>query len=110
MILCVLADEEAGSEHGAEFLVGEHPELFEGVRYSLGEFGGFTMEIGGVALLPDHGRREAGLLDAARRLRGPAGHASMPIRGGAMGRLGALLRALDRRRLPVHVTPVVRRR
>jgi acetylornithine deacetylase/succinyl-diaminopimelate desuccinylase-like protein len=32
----------------------------------------------------------------------------MPVRGGAMGKLGALLRALDHRRLPVHVTPVVR--
>jgi acetylornithine deacetylase/succinyl-diaminopimelate desuccinylase-like protein len=41
-------------------------------------------------------------------LRGPAGHGSMPIRDGAMGRLGRLLERLDRRRLPVHVTPEVR--
>jgi acetylornithine deacetylase/succinyl-diaminopimelate desuccinylase-like protein len=31
------------------------------------------------------------------------------MRGGTMARLGELLRVLDRRRLPVHVTPVARR-
>ena len=36
-------------------------------------------------------------------LRGPAGHGSLPVRGGAMGRLGRLLAALDRKRLPVQV-------
>jgi acetylornithine deacetylase/succinyl-diaminopimelate desuccinylase-like protein len=41
-------------------------------------------------------------------LHGPAGHASMPLRGGTMGQLGRLLTRLDRKRLPVHVTPVVR--
>jgi acetylornithine deacetylase/succinyl-diaminopimelate desuccinylase-like protein len=41
-------------------------------------------------------------------VRGPAGHGSLPVRNGAMGRLGRLLAALNRRRLPVHVTPVVR--
>ena len=40
VILCLMADEEAGSELGAEFLVAEHPELFAGVRYAIGEFGG----------------------------------------------------------------------
>ena len=64
VILCLLADEEAGSPLGADFLVREHPELFDGVRYSIGEFGGFTHGRRGPAFLPDHGRREAGLLDA----------------------------------------------
>jgi hypothetical protein len=41
-------------------------------------------------------------------VRGPAGHGSLPLRGGAMARLARLLRALDRRRLPVHVTDVTR--
>jgi acetylornithine deacetylase/succinyl-diaminopimelate desuccinylase-like protein len=41
VLLCLLSDEEAGGDCGAAFLVAEHPELFEGVRYALGEFGGF---------------------------------------------------------------------
>ncbi len=107
VILCLLADEEAGSELGAEFLVTEHPELFDGVRHALGEFGGFMMQLGGVRFYPVM-VAEKQVCWTRATLRGPAGHASMPIRGGAMGRLGALVRALDRRRLPVHITPVVR--
>jgi acetylornithine deacetylase/succinyl-diaminopimelate desuccinylase-like protein len=39
-------------------------------------------------------------------LRGPAGHGSMPVRGGAMARLARMLQRLDQKRLPVHITPV----
>jgi acetylornithine deacetylase/succinyl-diaminopimelate desuccinylase-like protein len=77
------------------------------VRFAIGEFGGFTIELA-------H-RRFSPIMVAEKQtcwvratLRGPAGHGSLPVRDGAMGRLGRLLAALDRRRLPVHVTPVVR--
>jgi acetylornithine deacetylase/succinyl-diaminopimelate desuccinylase-like protein len=107
VILCVLADEEAGSPLGAEFVVREHPELFDGVRYSIGEFGGFTMDVAGRRFYPIM-VAEKQVCWTRATLRGPGGHGSMPIRGGAMGKLGRLLHALDRRRLPVHVTPVAR--
>jgi acetylornithine deacetylase/succinyl-diaminopimelate desuccinylase-like protein len=107
VILCLMADEEAGSPLGAEFLVREHPELFDGVRYSIGEFGGFTMDVAGRRFYPIM-VAEKQVCWTRATLRGPAGHGSMPIRGGAMGQLGKLLHALDRRRLPVHVTPVTR--
>jgi hypothetical protein len=42
-------------------------------------------------------------------VRGPGGHGALPMRGGAMAKLARLLKQLDRRRLPVHVTPVARR-
>jgi len=107
VILCVLADEEAGSDHGADFLVREHPELFDGVRFAIGEFGGFTMPIAGSTFYP--------IMVAEKQVcwtrgvaRGPGGHGSLPVRGGAVGKLGRLLHRLDRKRLPVHVTPVVR--
>jgi acetylornithine deacetylase/succinyl-diaminopimelate desuccinylase-like protein len=106
VILCVLVDEEAGSDHGADFLVREHPELFEGVRFALGEFGGFTMPIAGQRFYPIM-VAEKQVCWTKGTFRGPAGHGSLPVRGGAMGKLGRLLHALDRRRLPVHVTPVV---
>ena len=41
-------------------------------------------------------------------MRGPGGHGSVPVRGGAMARLSQLLQQLDKHRLPVHVTPVAR--
>ncbi|MFI4989881.1 MAG: M20/M25/M40 family metallo-hydrolase [Solirubrobacterales bacterium] len=107
VILCLLADEEAGSPLGAELLVREHPELFDGVRYSIGEFGGFTMDVARRRFYPIM-VAEKQVCWTRATLRGPAGHGSMPVRGGAMGGLGKLLHALDRRRLPVHVTPVTR--
>jgi acetylornithine deacetylase/succinyl-diaminopimelate desuccinylase-like protein len=107
VILCLLADEEAGSPLGADFMVREHPELFDGVRYSIGEFGGFTMDVAGRRFYPIM-VAEKQLCWTSATLRGPTGHGSMPIRGGAMGKLGRVLHTLDRRRLPVHVTPVAR--
>ena len=107
VILCVLADEEAGSDLGANFLVSEHPELFDGVRYSIGEFGGFTMQVAGRRFYPIM-VAEKQVCWTRATIRGRAGHGSMPIPGGAMGKLGKMLGRLDRRRLPVHVTPVVR--
>jgi acetylornithine deacetylase/succinyl-diaminopimelate desuccinylase-like protein len=41
-------------------------------------------------------------------IRGPGGHAARPLRGGAMARLGRMLRDLDRKRTPIHITPVAR--
>jgi acetylornithine deacetylase/succinyl-diaminopimelate desuccinylase-like protein len=107
VILCVLSDEEAGSDAGARFLVEQHPELFEGVRFALGEFGGFTLQLAGRRFYPI-AVAEKQICWIRATVRGPAGHGSMPIRDGAMGRLGRMLRNLERRRLPVHITPVAR--
>jgi acetylornithine deacetylase/succinyl-diaminopimelate desuccinylase-like protein len=107
VLLCVLSDEEAGGDHGARFLVEEHAELLDDVRFAIGEFGGFTMAFAGRRFYPVM-VAEKQLCSVRATLHGPAGHGSLPVRDGAMGRLGRLLGALDRRRLPVHVTPVVR--
>ena len=107
VILCVLADEENGGDYGAKFLVDEHPELFAGVRYSLGEFGGFTLELGGARLYPIQ-VAEKQICWLTARVSGRGGHGAMPQRGGTMARLGRLLRDLDRKRTPVHITSPAR--
>jgi len=107
VILCLLSDEEAGSDLGANYLVTAHPELFTDVRYALGEFGGFTMDLAGRRFYPIM-VAEKQVCWTLARIRGPAGHGSLAVRGGTSRKLGQLLRRLDRRRLPVHVTPVVR--
>jgi acetylornithine deacetylase/succinyl-diaminopimelate desuccinylase-like protein len=107
LVLLVLADEENGGDLGARFLVEEHPELFAGMRYALGEFGGFTLHLGGRRFYPIQvAEKQICWLKAT--VRGPGGHGAMINRGGTVARLGKLLRDLDRKRLPVHVTPVVR--
>ena len=107
VILCLLSDEEAGGDNGAAYLVHEHAEQFEGVRYAIGEFGGFPMYVGGAKFYPI---QVAEKLRCSLRLtmRGPAGHGAMPICGGAMARLGRVLLDLDNKRTPIHVTPVTR--
>ncbi len=107
VILCALSDEEAGSRRGAELVVSEHAELFEGVRFAVGEFGGFTMDVAGKRLFPVM-VAEKQVLWLRVTFRGPTGHGSLPIRDGAVGKLGRLLAGLDRRRLPVHITAPVR--
>jgi acetylornithine deacetylase/succinyl-diaminopimelate desuccinylase-like protein len=107
VILCVLADEENGGDYGAKFLVEDHAHLFEDVRWSLGEFGGFSLELGGRRLYPIQ-VAEKQICWLKGRVPGRAGHGAMIQRGGTMSRLARFLRDLDRKRMPVHVTPPAR--
>ena len=105
VILTILSDEEVGGHYGARYLVEEHAHLFDGVRYALGEFGGFTMYLGGKRFYPIQVQeKQCSTIQAT--LRGPGGHGSLPLRGGAMARLGHMLHTLDTHRLPVHIVPV----
>lgn len=107
VILTLVSDEEAGGEYGARYLVEQHPEQFTGVKYALGEFGGFSMYIGSKRFYP--------IMVAERRVctvraifRGAGGHGAMRHTGTAMGKLGQFLVKLDSQRLPVRIHPVVR--
>jgi acetylornithine deacetylase/succinyl-diaminopimelate desuccinylase-like protein len=107
VVLVVLADEENGGDLGARYLVDRHADLFEGVRYAIGEFGGFSTTIAGRRFyLIQVAEKQICWLKAT--LRGSGGHGALVNRGGTMARVARLLRDLDRKRTPVHVTPVVR--
>jgi acetylornithine deacetylase/succinyl-diaminopimelate desuccinylase-like protein len=105
--LVVLSDEENGGDAGARFLAEERPEVFGGARHALGEFGGATMRLAGRRFYPIQvGEKQICWLRG--RVRGPGGHGAFGVEGGAMAKLGRVLVALDRKQLPVHVTPIVR--
>ena len=107
IILAVLSDEEAGGRNGAKFLVEEHPDTFANVKYAIGEFGGVSMYIGNKVFYPIQvAEKQACWMTAT--IKGPAGHASIPIKGGAMAKLGRLLTQLDNISMPPHITPVTR--
>jgi acetylornithine deacetylase/succinyl-diaminopimelate desuccinylase-like protein len=107
LVLAVLSDEEGGGDYGAKFLVEEHPQLFEGIRYALGEFGGFTTYIGGRRFYQIQvAEKQICFLKAT--IHGPAAHAAMITRGGTMARLARFLSDLDRKRLPIHITSAAR--
>jgi acetylornithine deacetylase/succinyl-diaminopimelate desuccinylase-like protein len=106
VVLCILSDEEDLGDCGARFLVENHPELFKGVRYALGEFGGFTLYVGGRKFYPiEIAQKQKCGLKAI--IRGDSGHGSAHVQGGAMARLAKMLNQLDNATLPVHVVPPV---
>jgi acetylornithine deacetylase/succinyl-diaminopimelate desuccinylase-like protein len=107
VILALLADEEGGGDLGARFLVEQHAELFDGVRYAISEFGGFSTTVSGRRFYPIQvAEKQICWLKAT--IRGPGGHGAMINRGGTMARLARFLHDLERKPLPHHVTPVVR--
>jgi acetylornithine deacetylase/succinyl-diaminopimelate desuccinylase-like protein len=107
VVLAILCDEEAGGHYGARFMVEQHTEQFTGIRYALGEFGGFSYTLSGHRFYPIMvAEKQCCMVQAT--LSGPGGHAAFPARNGAMARLAAFLRALNNHRLPVHV-PVTTR-
>jgi len=107
VILAIVSDEEVGGDYGAKFLIEKHAEQFQGARYAIGEFGGFTLTIAGRRFYPIE-VAEKQICAIRATMHGQGGHGSMPVRGGAMARLAQFLGQLDSHQLPVHVTPAAR--
>lgn len=106
VILAIVSDEENGGDFGAKYLVEQHPALFTGVRYALGEFGGFSIELGSKRFYPIMvAEKQMCVLKAT--LRGAGGHGSIPLRAGALAKLARLIQKLERP-LPVHIIPSAR--
>ena len=107
VILALVSDEEAGGHTGAAWLTNTHPELFEGARYAVGEFGGFSKTYRGrkfymVQVAEKQGCRVEAIA------RGPGGHGSLVHHDTAPTRMAQFLVKLDRTALPFHIHPVTR--
>jgi acetylornithine deacetylase/succinyl-diaminopimelate desuccinylase-like protein len=106
LVLVILSDEENGGDVGARFLAEERPEVFGGAKHALGEFGGATQWIAGKPFYPIQvAEKQVCWLRAY--VRGTGGHGALGVKGGAMRKLGNMLRTLDRKQPPVHITPIV---
>ncbi len=107
IVFAAVSDEEAGGDFGAKYLVEEHPDFFEGVRYAIGEFGGFPVYIGNQCFyFIQTGEKQRCWMKAT--IKGSGGHGSQRHTGGTMATLGRILTIFDKKRLPVHITPIVR--
>ena len=107
VILALVTDEEAGGHTGAEWLVDAHPELFEGARYAVGEFGGFSKtHLGRKFYMVQVAEKQGCRVQAIAR--GPGGHGSLVHHDTAPTRMARFLVKLDRTPLPFHVHPVTR--
>ena len=108
VLLTLVCDEENGGNEGAKYLVEDHADLFKGVRYALGEFGGFSYHIGESRFYPVM-VAEKQTCHLRATVRGPGGHGALRQEGGAMAALARFLQKLESRRLPVHVTSTASR-
>ena len=106
VLFAAVADEEAGDDFGVRYLVDEHPDLFKGIRYAFGEFGGFNISISGRRFYPIMVAEKQTCWMTAT-FTGKGGHGAFPIHAGAMAKLARALTRLDAHPLPVHVTPAV---
>jgi acetylornithine deacetylase/succinyl-diaminopimelate desuccinylase-like protein len=103
----VLSDEEVGGEFGTKFMVEEHQEVFEGVKYALGEFGGASVWIAGKKFYPIQvAERQICTLELV--VKGTGGHGASGVADNAMEKLAKVLKRLTVKRMPVHITEPVR--
>ena len=105
LIFAAVADEEAGSRHGARFLVDNHPELVRS-EYVLNEIGAYTLYQGDGVFYPIQ-VAEKGICWFELTAHGPPGHGSMPRPDNPVVRLARAIEALGSVRLPLHRVPVV---
>jgi len=105
VIFAAVADEEAGSNHGALFLVERHPELVS-AEYVIGEGGGHTLHVGKRQICPIQ-VAEKGICWFELTAHGEPGHGSMPHPDNAVVKLARAIEKLGEVRLPPHVLPVV---
>ena len=105
VIFAGVADEEAGSHHGALYLVEEHPDLVR-AEYVLNEVGGHTLYMGDTRYYPIQ-VSEKGICWFELTATGEPGHGSMPHPNNAVVRIARAIEKLGRVRLPQHNTEVV---
>jgi len=108
VVLAVVSDEESLSNYGAKFLVENHPEHFTGIKYAIGEGGGYSIFVGKKRFYPI-AVAEKQICHMKAVIRGSGGHASQAMHGGTMAKAAELIQKLDKERMPVHVTPIVRK-
>lgn len=106
VVLCFTADEEAGGHQGAQLLVENHRELFEGCTAAVGEVGGFTTTVRGQRIYLIEAA-EKGMAWLRLRARGTAGHGSMINHHNAVTELAAAVARIGAHEWPVRLTPAM---
>ena len=108
IVLCFTADEEAGSDYGAKYLVDNHAHLFEGCTEAIGEVGGYSYSVGNDLRLYLIQTAEKGIDWLKVHASGRPGHGSFVHDDNAVTALCEAVARVGRHRFPVVVTPTVR--
>jgi acetylornithine deacetylase/succinyl-diaminopimelate desuccinylase-like protein len=105
--LVFTADEEAGSIHGAHWLVDNHADLLEGCTEAVGEVGGFSATVGGLRMYLVQ-TAEKGIAWLRLRASGTAGHGSMRNPDNAVTAVAEAVAAIGRHEWPIRITSTMR--
>ena len=106
-MLCFTADEEAGGHLGAEVMVRDHPEEFEGCTEAVGEVGGWSTTVRGRRMYLIQSA-EKGMAWMRLTARGTAGHGSMINPDNAVTRIAEAVARIGAYEWPVRLTPTMR--
>jgi acetylornithine deacetylase/succinyl-diaminopimelate desuccinylase-like protein len=111
IVLAFVADEEDRGLDGAEWLVDEHPSLFEGCGATIGESGGYSYHVqhssGAPVRIYPIGTAERGTAHLRLTATGRAGHGSRRNDDNAVVKLIGALQRLADYEWPVRLTPTV---
>ena len=111
LVFAFVSDEEHGGRYGAQWLVDNRPDLFEGVTEAIGEVGGFSLTVP----TRDGGERRLYLIETAEKgiawmrlsARGRAGHGSMVHDDNAVTAVAEAVAKLGRHQFPLVLTEPV---
>jgi acetylornithine deacetylase/succinyl-diaminopimelate desuccinylase-like protein len=106
IVLAFTADEEAGGHHGAQIMVEEYADHFDGVTEAVGEVGGFSTTVRGRRIYLVESA-EKGMAWMKLTARGRAGHGSMINRENAVARIASAVARIGAHEWPVRLTPAM---
>jgi len=109
VVLAFVADEEAGGVFGAQWLVENQPQLFEGCTEGISEVGGFSLSVDDDTRLYLIETAQKGMAWIRLTAEGKAGHGSMLSSDNAVTELCEAVARLGRHEFPLHMTRTVRR-
>jgi acetylornithine deacetylase/succinyl-diaminopimelate desuccinylase-like protein len=106
LIFAATADEEKGSNYGAEWLAHTHPESLR-ADWCLTEGGGMPLQIG-VQTFYTIESVEKGLWWFKVRVKGSSGHGSLPHADNALAKAAFLIDRVSKHKFPKKIAPAVR--
>jgi acetylornithine deacetylase/succinyl-diaminopimelate desuccinylase-like protein len=108
LVLAFLADEEAGGAFGAQWLVDNHPDLFDGCTEAIGEVGGFSFTVSENRRLYLIETAEKGLSWLRLHATGRPGHGSMIHDDNAVTALADAVARVGQHKFPLTLTAPAR--
>ena len=108
LVFAFVADEEAGGKFGAQWLVRNRPELFEGCTEAVGEVGGFSLTFGEEQRVYLLEAAEKGISWMRLRAQGRPGHGSFLHDDNAVTKVSEAVARLGTHTVPLVLTDTVR--